>query len=133
MTTLEQVERNRASQRKYYLLNKEKIKAYNKANKTRIQNSCKVYYEANKEKIKAKQLQLKYGITIEEYNQLLINQNYSCKICFKNKEELEEALCVDHCHTTGKVRGLLCHSCNMGLGKFKDNKQLLLNAIEYIK
>lgn len=77
-----------------------------------------------------KQLYDKYGITIEEYNKLLLDQNYVCKIC-NNKNE-NRNLCVDHCHSTGKVRGLLCDQCNTGLGKFKDSVDLLKESINYL-
>ena len=65
---------------------------------------------------------------LEDYNKMLINQNNKCDICrieFNN-------LVVDHCHTTGKVRGLLCNGCNSGIGFFKENKVTILNSIEYL-
>lgn len=61
--------------------------------------------------------------------QMKIDQDNSCAIC-KNKFEL---LAVDHCHTTGKNRGLLCNNCNNGLGRFKDNIEYLENSIKYLK
>ena len=69
-----------------------------------------------------------YNISLEDYNKMLINQNNKCDICrigFNN-------LVVDHCHTTGKVRGLLCNGCNSGIGFFKENKVTILNSIEYL-
>ncbi len=68
-----------------------------------------------------------YGITYEEYEQLLIKFKHTCGIC-----PSKENLCVDHCHTTKKVRGILCGKCNKGLGLFKDNKEYLQKAIEYL-
>ena len=53
-----------------------------------------------------------------------------CFICGLDKDRRN--LCVDHCHTTGKVRGLLCDNCNVGLGRFKDNITLLEKAIKYL-
>jgi hypothetical protein len=73
----------------------------------------------------------KYGLTEEEYTVLLISQNNLCAICCKDKESKRDWH-VDHCHTTGKVRGILCHHCNLGLGNFKDNKGYLENAIAYL-
>ena len=78
-------------------------------------------------------LQRIYGITLDEYNELLIKQNYSCKICGKHESEFDRKLSVDHNHTTGKIRGLLCGNCNTGLGLFKDNKELLLKSVDYLK
>ncbi len=61
---------------------------------------------------------------------MLQDQKNSCLIC---NRELDQSACVDHCHTTGKVRGLLCRQCNMALGLLKDNIDSLENAINYLK
>lgn len=53
-----------------------------------------------------------YGITLQDYNQLLQQQDYKCAICFTPQIELDRSLAVDHNHNTGKVRGLLCGTCN---------------------
>lgn len=74
-----------------------------------------------------------HGITIEEYEAKLISQGGVCAICNlppTNGRGLK--LHVDHDHSTGKIRGLLCNYCNLGLGKFKDNSDLLQRAIEYL-
>ena len=78
----------------------------------------------------------RYGITLEDYNTLLEQQNGVCAIC-KNPETLTVKgkivnLSVDHCHDTGVVRGLLCRSCNVGLGNFRDDVNLLETAISYL-
>ena len=84
-------------------------------------------------KIKRKEycLQKNYGITQQEYDDKLQQQNYSCYLC--KLPVTGKALAVDHCHATGKVRDLLCSPCNQGLGLFKDNPQLLRLAAEYIE
>jgi hypothetical protein len=78
----------------------------------------------------------KYGITPEDYSLLLERQEGKCKICKSSESHRTTAtnqnLFVDHCHTTGKVRGLLCHHCNVGLGHFKDSTELLEQAKEYL-
>jgi len=74
-----------------------------------------------------------YNISLKEYNDLLHQQNYKCKICGIPQKELDKNLCVDHDHETGEIRGLLCRCCNSGLGHFRDNTQTLQNAIEYLK
>ncbi|TXG80329.1 MAG: hypothetical protein E6R13_08355 [Spirochaetes bacterium] len=84
----------------------------------------------SKEYARNNHLLIKYGITIEEYRKRLDDQDYKCKIC---EQPLGERLCVDHCHTSGKVRGLLCHKCNQGLSLFKDSVQALKNAITYLE
>lgn len=73
-----------------------------------------------------------YGITLEEYNQLKQQQNYKCAICGKNERDVPKGLVVDHDHITGRVRELLCGSCNLGLGHFKDDAALLIKSIEYL-
>lgn len=70
----------------------------------------------------------KYGLKKEDYNKMFDEQEGRCKICNK-----ELTLVVDHCHNTNKIRGLLCNGCNVGLGCFEDNIQLLENAIKYLK
>ena len=72
-----------------------------------------------------------YGISSEEYQEKLKQQNYVCAIC--NKEKTTRALAVDHCHATGIIRSLLCGACNTGLGHFKDSPELLNKAADYIR
>lgn len=88
--------------------------------------------EKYKKKEKLRKLKLKYNLTENDYNLMLKNQNYSCDICKKHMSSFNKALYVDHCHTTNNIRGLLCNSCNKGLGDFKDNIDYLLNAIKYL-
>ena len=78
-----------------------------------------------------------YGITTKDYERMLKEQDHKCKIClgegFLMKDTQTMKLVVDHCHTTLKVRGLLCHNCNRGIGLLQEKEQFLLNAIEYLK
>lgn len=79
-------------------------------------------------------LRLNYGITAEQYERLLLAQGGCCAICRKpNDTTRTKRLFVDHDHTTGRVRALLCHSCNAGLGYFKEDPALFLRAVAYIK
>lgn len=89
--------------------------------------------------LKNNQLKRDFGITLEIYQEMLIEQNNVCAIC-KNPETRRNqisgeinSLAVDHCHETGKVRGLLCFACNGSIGKFNDSIELLQKAIEYLK
>jgi hypothetical protein len=79
-----------------------------------------------------KQYLKRYNITLEQYDLMLEKQNNSCAICLTSVSELSTRLHVDHCHLTGKVRGLLCYNCNSGLGRFKDDKFNLSQALHYI-
>lgn len=76
---------------------------------------------------------LKTGCTPEQYDELYIKQKGCCAICGKHASEQSKALSADHCHTTQKVRGLLCMSCNTGLGFFKDSIYLLQEAQKYLE
>lgn len=70
-----------------------------------------------------------YQITPKNTEEMFVEQNGSCAICGTSKG----TLCVDHCHTTGKVRGMLCGACNKGIGMFYDNVLFLKNAIAYLE
>lgn len=73
----------------------------------------------------------KHGMSIDEFDALYIKQEKRCAICEKTLEE--RGACIDHCHSTGKVRGLLCANCNAGLGFFQDSQASLLSAVEYLR
>ena len=80
-------------------------------------------------------LQYMYGITETDYQKMLEEQNGVCAICGINATIRKGAhirLSVDHCHDTGKVRGLLCNRCNHAIGVFKDDPTLLKKAMEYL-
>jgi len=81
----------------------------------------------------------KYGISLEDFNLMFLNQNNRCLICNcvmqLPKEQMGQGMdvvAIDHDHKTGQVRGLLCNSCNKGLGHFKDDKKILSKAIKYL-
>jgi hypothetical protein len=78
-------------------------------------------------------LRSKFGITLEYYNKLFKTQNECCAICKRPQNIFKRRFAVDHCHTTNKVRGLLCMDCNVAVGHFKDNFYLCLSAAEYLK
>jgi hypothetical protein len=74
----------------------------------------------------------KYGVTKEFLIELYQKQEGKCKICGE-KPSTQRGLHIDHCHTTGSVRGLLCHGCNVGIGAMKENPEILSKAIEYLR
>lgn len=120
------------NQKKWVASNKEKVKESNRKNREKR----KAFYDSTEGIICSRRAHLKrmYGISLEDYNSMLEKQEGKCAICgnkemnYKNK-----VLCVDHNHETGQVRGLLCGLCNSGLGKFRENKNFLNNAIKYIQ
>lgn len=91
--------------------------------------SCKgknAYYKRN------------YGITDADLARMKKEQDNKCYLCDSEgfligKNNHDEKLAVDHCHTTGKVRKLLCHNCNRALGLFKDNPELMRKAADYVE
>lgn len=85
----------------------------------------KCMYDQNRER----RYQDSYGITVEQFDELLRSQNNCCALCHKIFEDTPN---VDHCHSTGVVRELLCGHCNKGLGHFFDNPELLIAAANYI-
>ena len=74
-----------------------------------------------------------FGISLNEYNTLLEEQNFKCAICNKTEEQNGKRLAVDHCHTTNKVRKLLCHHCNCALGMVNDSEEILISMLSYLK
>jgi len=73
-----------------------------------------------------------YNISLNDYDYMSIRQNNVCAIC-KGTNKNGKRLCVDHDHTTGKVRGLLCSRCNAGIGNFRENATVLCSANEYLE
>lgn len=71
-----------------------------------------------------------YGMTEEQHKQMLMDQNFKCKICDNKLEEFRKTH-IDHCHNSNKVRGVLCWTCNVGLGHLKHNPELLRKAALY--
>ena len=76
----------------------------------------------------------KYGLSKEQYYQMIEDQNSKCAICgvtFDDNDR-KSSTCVDHDHKTGKVRALLCHNCNIGIAKFSESSIILQSAIDYL-
>jgi hypothetical protein len=97
-----------------------------------------VYYKRNgttteyKRHARQGHLRRKFGLTEEKFLQLLQDQGGKCAICGISPDESTRRFHVDHCHTTGAVRGILCFKCNSGLGSFDDKKGLLRAALSYL-
>jgi len=77
----------------------------------------------------------KYGITVLDFDKMLAEQGGACLVCGTKDSGRTNSLvlCVDHDHKTGKVRGLLCHNCNVAIGSMQDNPALLRKAAEYLE
>ena len=108
-------------------------KEWRKRNKTRCRENSRQWKSDNPEKVRNNHLKRVYGITLDDYHRLLDDQNGCCAICGTDTPGGRySTFNVDHCHSTGKVRGLLCFACNSALGKFQDNPVLLETAKQYI-
>jgi hypothetical protein len=88
--------------------------------------------EKGKRTMFAWRLKTEFNITVEQYEKMLQDQDNSCAIC-KRTEPTGYGWHVDHCHSTLKVRGLLCSKCNQGLGLFEDKINSLKEAIKYLE
>ena len=134
-------EKSRKQAIEYRRANPEKRKEiksrYDQKHKSKINRDNKEYYLKNKtrfDKVKkwGQFIQNEYGITVEEYETLRINQNNKCGIChnlFKNTKPS-----IDHIHNESKkIRGLLCRKCNCALGLFKENPDTLSKGIKWLK
>ena len=118
--------------KEYYINNPDKIKLKNSNN----WQKRKDFYSSELGIASSRRSHLKrvYNISLEDYERMSLEQNHKCENCGNTEmNNKNKVLCVDHDHTTGKIRSLLCGSCNTGLGSFKDNKELLLKAIKYLK
>ena len=96
------------------------------------------YNRGRRGRLREQMLQKKYGVTLPEYERMLLAQGGVCAIChrseFRNgKGKARLSLAVDHCHKTGKIRGLLCVSCNRAIGLLADSIEFLQNAIAYLR
>lgn len=142
----------RIRRRRRYLRNREHIKTkslqyYNK-NREACKNRIIKYQKKNPDRVKVWNSRAKikfnkahdrrwswlkyrlkqYGLSLSDFIQMVIKQRGGCAICYR-----VEKLYVDHCHSTGRVRGLLCNSCNLGLGMFSDSPKIALRASHYLE
>jgi len=111
---------------------------YERHNAWRLQNLDKMAkdrkdrYKADPERYKDYTRKKNYGLLPGEYAQMLANQKGGCAICSVENPGGRGGFHVDHCHETGVIRGLLCHSCNVALGHFGHNPNLLRCALDYL-
>lgn len=124
----EQRKNHPEQKREWFAANPIKVKEYKKRWRTKYREQ---YRDAS--------LKRKYGIDLNQYNEMLKSQNGLCAIClgpekYKDKRSnMFWSLSVDHSHKTGKIRGLLCNTCNMALGQFKDDIEMFKRIIQYLE
>lgn len=115
---------------------KEHSRKYSQKHKVRLHEKCREWRAANPERVL--ELDLKYrlenhGMTIGDYEKLLLAQDGRCAICGVDVCELSERLCIDHNHDTGRVRGLLCRQCNWILGRTRKDPDMLSASAAYLE
>jgi hypothetical protein len=107
-----------------------KVSTGNSWAKTHGLSGTKAYIKTNSRKYL-------YNLTEDQFQQMLFDQDWCCGVCGINESDYLEmagkGLFLDHDHKTGKIRGLLCQSCNLGLGSFRDNPEFLVKAIAWVK
>ena len=103
-------------------------RAWGKANRGKTRANNITWRKRNPEKNRENHRKYKYGITSDQYNEMVKNQNNKCAIC--GIETITPH--IDHDHITGRVRGLLCFYCNAGIGYLKEDPIILTNAIKYL-
>jgi hypothetical protein len=126
---------------KYYWRNPEKARKYARDRRAkdpeRHKSYVRKYREKNVDAERARHLMREYGITLEQYEQRHRKQNGLCAICLqpetKERNGVKYRLAVDHCHKTGKVRGLLCFKCNAAMGSFEKRNIDLYNVQSYLR
>lgn len=111
---------------------------WRKNNREKSNATKRAWVRKNLDKHNATRRKSAYGISDVEFRSLFASQNGKCALCefvFPGMQtgDRNASPHVDHCHTTGKIRGLLCNSCNTGLGRFKDSTDLLLKAVSYLQ
>lgn len=102
---------------------------YYKENKSKVLKQARVRYLQHG---RNKDLRSKYGISSTCYEKMWQDQGCKCAICGREREEDERHFPVDHCHDTGKVRAILCGSCNRGIGMLQDDPEVVQSAADYL-
>ena len=113
----------------------------NKSRKTGYDHNCKVCRGKNSKKdynyeySRKQRIAWTYDISVEDVQKIYDSQNGKCKICgvFKEGFSSSQGLVIDHCHSTGKIRGLLCQSCNAGIGHLQESPEIFRKALLYLE
>lgn len=127
-----QKEKNKLSKRKWDIDNIEWKRKYENI-KLKHDISLREYRQQYLKEFKRPYiLKNKYGITLNQWNELRQKQNYECAICGIHENDNKKSLAIDHNHETGEIRGLLCTTCNTGIGLLKDDIKLVEKALKYL-
>lgn len=104
-----------------------------KQGRVKIRQQQRRYYQSKQGRESNRRTRIKYvyGLTLEQHEQIYVNQNGCCKLC--GDSVAYNKIYTDHDHETGKIRGFLCHRCNTGIGFLGDTAESLQKAVEYLK
>lgn len=110
------------------------IDVYTKSGLSRRCKVCETSWRNNRsiDNKRDNYLFAKFKIRVDDYKKWLEDQDYKCAICGRHQNTMSKSLCVDHCHKTEQIRGLLCVGCNGVLGKFNDDADRFRAAAEYL-
>lgn len=117
------IQRNSKSERNAYM------RLWNSKNREHVRKTKNAFYESESYFCSLRYSLNKFGITLDQFHSKFENQDFCCAIC----GEVMDRPHIDHNHTTGKVRGLLCRLCNLGIGALGDTPERCLSAAKYIK
>lgn len=123
----------RAQNRKWYAENRERVLARKRAEREtdpeKFNARARDWKRNNPDRYRANWRRNAYGLTQDDFDRMFTAQDGTCAIC---RGAFNRTPCIDHCHATGLVRGLLCDGCNRGLGYFKEDGAALARAITYL-
>ncbi len=108
-------------------------KEWKQKNPTKVRQIAKNYLANNQQKFREYRLRRTFGLTIQQYDEMYLCQSGCCAVCKKHQSELNRVLCVDHDHSTGKIRKLLCHECNKALGLLYENIRTIESLAKYLR
>jgi hypothetical protein len=123
--------------RKYYQANKEKRKQqfrkYREENAEYFRNYMREYQLKNKDALSESRRAWRYGMTVDEMNERLEEAGDICPICHAAYGTETTKKCIDHCHETGEIRGIICNKCNIAAGMLQDDVQAVKRLAEYLE
>lgn len=131
-------EAGRARCRKHLDLSRARTRAWGERNRERLAEISRDWYRQNKSKVNVRNVLSRYGLSACAYTRMRIEQMDLCAICGQpetvrgNHGEVKR-LSVDHCHETGRIRGLLCNNCNRGIGLLGDSAERFARVLRYLQ
>jgi hypothetical protein len=108
------------------------MREWRSRNLVKSNEQARAYRARNPDQVRSSNLKKIYGITLDQFNDLFLSQGSKCAIC-KGDASNGKNWHVDHCHQTGRIRGILCHPCNLMIGHAGDDVERLLLSVEYLK